>query len=204
MSFGFDGPNSEVRTALKRAHDNRILIFAAMANGGAFKPAAWPANSDLVIGIHSCVDQGKMSSHFTPRPVEKTPNYNFMVVGQDIPAHWLEDKGGGYRSVEGTSFATPVAVAMAALILAFANQTKYWTLRKTCERKLSDHGWGAKVESLWLNEGMGRVLEAISIKTSGGYRSISPELLWRNCCEGDANSIREHAWNEIYKALCHM
>lgn len=121
MSFGFRDYNRQIDLALNRAKENNILVFAAMGNGGIYEGAAWPARvMDDAIGIHSCDESGRTGLELTSAVVADNPN--FMVVGETFPAHWPTQKGGGFRSVEGTSFATPIAVAMAALILAFANQ----------------------------------------------------------------------------------
>ncbi|KAH6892530.1 hypothetical protein B0T10DRAFT_458239 [Thelonectria olida] len=151
MFFGFDGVDMRVDDALGFARDKGILIFAAMANGGIYDKAAWPAReSKDAIGIHSCTEMGKKSSNFTPMPVDRNPN--FMVIGEQIIAHWPTAKRGGFRDAEGTSFATPVAVTMAALILAFVNQTRCQKLREECEEKV-------KVKELWQNWGMTSVGE---------------------------------------------
>jgi hypothetical protein len=197
MSFGFDNDDLKVDEALGLARSKKILIFAAMANEGIYKKAAWPARvSDDAIGIHSCVDMGKISSSFTPMLVER--DSNFMVVGEGIIAHWPNAKGGGFHPVEGTSFATPVAVSMAALILAFANQTRCRKLREESKKKV-------RVEALGLNWGMRRVLEAISEKSTDGYLWINPMLLWAKFPEdGEDDTVeamREHGWRLIRKAL---
>ncbi|KAI9652610.1 MAG: hypothetical protein M1821_008357 [Bathelium mastoideum] len=197
MSFGFDNVNLKVDEALRLAQTQGILIFAAMANGGIYEKAAWPGRvSNDAIGIHSCVDMGKTSSSFTAMPVER--DSNFMVIGENIIAHWPKAKGGGFRPVEGTSFATPVAVSIAALILAFANQGRCRKLREESEKKV-------RVEELRVNSGMRRVLEAISEKSTDGYLWINPKLLWAKFPEDGeedtAEAMREHGWKLIREAL---
>lgn len=197
MSFGFDNFDLKVDEALRLARNQSILIFAAMANEGMYKPAAWPARkSDDVIGIHSCVEMGKVSSRFTPQCVEG--NSNFMVVGEGIIAHWPTAKGGGFRPVEGTSFATPVAVSMAALILAFANQ-------KRCRKLWEENKKKVRVEELGSNSGMRRVLQEISELSTDKYLWIDPMLLWARFPEdGEDNTVeamREHGWKVIRRAL---
>jgi hypothetical protein len=87
---------------------------------------------------------------------------------------------------------------MAALILAFANQTRCQKLREESKKKVH-------VEALGLNWGMRRVLEAISEKSVDGYLWISPMLLWTKFPDdGDedtAVAMREHGWKVIRKAL---
>jgi hypothetical protein len=208
LSLGFDGYHSAVDNALKVAKKKRILVFAAMANGGVHEQAAWPAKeSNLAIGVHSCKDLGAASSWFTPNPV--IANYNFMVIGECIPACGLLARNSENCYVEGTSYATPVAVAIGALILAFANQRRCKAPRNKCEEKLREKRihWNY----MWLNEGMRKVLQAISIEsTCNRYLSISHKLLWKDYRDdrdtyGETNeAMRKHGWKVILDALWDM
>ncbi|MCJ1461421.1 hypothetical protein MMC07_000018 [Pseudocyphellaria aurata] len=125
-------------------------------------------------------------------------NYNFMVVGEGIIAHWPTKKGGGFRPVEGTSYATAVAVSIAALILAFANQNRCRKLRKESEKTVC-------VEELRDIAGMERVLHSISKEPiDRGYLWINPMLLWAEFPEDEdesAEAIRQYGWKKICNAL---
>ncbi|KAH8698087.1 hypothetical protein GQ44DRAFT_733414 [Phaeosphaeriaceae sp. PMI808] len=189
MSFGFPRENKDVEEALKLAYQNNILVFAAMSN-------VWPAKElQLCIGIHSCTVGGKRSSDFTPRLVDNNPN--FIVPGENIPVHWPSSKGGGFRYAHGTSFATPVAVAMGALILTFINQD-------ACEDDRED--FAASQQEVSLDDlgkpwNMARILSEVSYSIDIKYSSISPELLWEGF-EGDGGlQSREHAWKIIKNSL---
>ncbi|KAI1299920.1 hypothetical protein F5Y03DRAFT_243836 [Xylaria venustula] len=200
MSFGFKKVTPDVKVVeqwLKKCKDNGILVFAAMANSAMYTKAAWPARASVdAIGIHSCTETGKLSSGFSPKRIKGNPN--FMVIGEDIPAHWLTEKGGGFRLVKGTSFATPVAVAIAALILAFTRQ-----IRGEEERKES----AVKVDLGYLKEnwGMMKIFEKISEKSDDKYFWINPMLLWKDFPgDGDEKTIegsRKHGWKVIREAL---
>jgi hypothetical protein len=192
MSFGFENENGEVSKALELARDHKILVFAAMANCSMHNPAAWPANDlNLCIGIHSCTVGGHSASDSTARPAKQNPN--LMVVGENIPVHWLASKGGGFRKGEGTSFATPVAVAMGALILTFVHQ-------KRCASKKSSLEGSTKLDHLSHPTGMASLLKKMSDKIATHYALIKPELLWAdNRDQGKAS--RDHAWNVIEGTL---
>lgn len=199
MSFGFQDRVADIGDALKSARTKGILVFAAMANEGMHSSAAWPASKcNEAIGIHSCIATGKTSSSFTPNLVKN--NKNFMVVGENILAHWLTTKGGGFRVIEGTSFATPVAVAMAALVLAFVNQS-----RIKCMAELETAKKSVDVKRLWENSGMIDLLEKVSEKSPDGYLWIDPRLLWRKYLkDGEEETLdtsRAHGWKTIRKAL---
>lgn len=201
MSFGFSyrlrGP---LKSALKKAAREHILVFAAMSNSGNNNPygAAWPASdSGLTIGIHSCQEAGKRSSSFSPPPVASS--HNFMVVGEQVLTHWPETKGGGFRLDEGTSFATPVAASMAALILAFERQ-------HLCKKNREEAEEMVDLDELRELHGMGRVLRHISVpdRETGHYSYIYPSLLWKDfnrAFEGDRKRVRKHAWDVIQDAL---
>ncbi|KAJ4179451.1 hypothetical protein NW767_014625 [Fusarium falciforme] len=196
MSFGFDQFDREVDEMLESARAKEILVFAAMSNAGTHKEAAWPArSSEDAIGIHSCIDKGTKTSDFTPLHVHG--NQNFMTVGEQIMTHWPTRKGGGFRNAQGTSIATPVAASIAALILAFVNQSR-------CKNDREEYQKRVKVRDLWKNGGMIKLLQEIS-KPVGDYRWIDPRLLWsaypERYEEQTADSRRNDAWRRICKAL---
>lgn len=190
MSFGFDDYMNEVGNALDEARDAGIIVFAAMSNNGRHRRAAWPARTaENAIGIHSCGVMGTSRSDFTPDPIKD--NNNFMVVGEAIIAHQLTVKGGGFTTVDGTSFATPVAVSMAALILGFANQAACKELETLYNVK--------ELRSKW---GMRNVLYEIS-EGSGHYSWIRSALLWHRCFfeENEKQLIRDWGLRTIRTAL---
>lgn len=198
MSFGFYESHKEVKAALKRVRDSKILVFAAMSNdGNNSQYAAWPARDPyLTIGVHSCDKWGRKSSGFTPRYVPRS--HNFMFVGEEVITQWPEAKGGGFRLDEGTSFATPAVAAMAALILAFAWQ-------HICRKEREDVKTLIELDELRGIDGMERVLARISEKDETmRYSYIHPKLLWKdldpNLTE-DGSKVRQYAWNVIVESL---
>lgn len=193
MSLGFTDSNDEVREALELACRNNILIFAAMSNGTNYNPAAWPAKElGLCIGIHSCTPGGRRTSDFTPQRVDRNPN--FAVVGERIPVHWLTSKGGGFRLAQGTSFATPVAVAMGALILTFANQQR-------CEINMESVSTDVNPDNLFKPWGMASVFAKISDTIDLYYSLVKPEMLWIDYEGQNGKPSRKHAWEIIEHAL---
>ncbi|KAI0137788.1 ankyrin [Hypoxylon sp. NC0597] len=198
MSFGYDSAPEEVEEALKRAQQNKILVFAAMSNGGSLKEPKWPAREEIyAIGIHSCDGNGTKSG-FTP--LSRLSADNFMTTGENVVTHWPKEKGGPFRLDNGTSFATPVAVAMAALIFAFVEQ-------KVCKIQRAKAQELVKLEKLHENHGMRALLRSISSSNANpGYHTIWPELLWidlhiRYKMTKEKDKCREHAWNVIENAL---
>lgn len=202
LSFGFSARlKGTLKDALKKAADKHILVFAAMSNGGNNNPygAAWPASdTSLTIGIHSCVEKGKRSSAFTPSPIPSS--HNFMVEGERVLTHWPEGKGGGFCFDDGTSFATPIAVSMAALILAFERQ-------HLCKKEREEVGKHVEIDELRELHGMSRVLRQVSVpvlENGYGFSYIHPWLLWKDLnplFSEDRDKIRKHAWSVIQDAL---
>ncbi|KAI1098787.1 ankyrin [Jackrogersella minutella] len=196
MSFGYEHAPKSVREALIRAQRNKIVVFAAMSNGGSYEKAKWPARDNIcAIGVHSCDENGTRSG-FTPLP---NPNaQNFMVVGENIVTHWPKAKGGAFRLDDGTSFATPTAAAMAALVLSFVEQ-------KICKPEREKAQEFVDLEELRENSGMIALLRSISIAApDSGYLLIHHELLWRNLpvwYERSKGKCRSHAWDLIQNAL---
>ncbi|KAI0836730.1 ankyrin [Hypoxylon sp. FL0890] len=172
LSFGYDSAPEEVEEALNRASQNKVIVFAAMSNGGSLEGARWPARNEIyAIGVHSCDENGTRSG-FTPLPAPNADN--FMTTGENIVTHWPRAKGGPFRLDDGTSFATPVAVAMAALILAFVEQ-KICKIQRAKAEKL------VRVEKLHDNYWMSALLKSISsLEANSGYHTMRPELLWKD------------------------
>ncbi|KAI1140171.1 ankyrin [Hypoxylon sp. FL0543] len=198
LSFGYDSAPEEVEDALNRASQNKIVVFAAMSNGGSLEGAKWPARNEMyAIGVHSCDENGTRSG-FTPLPASNADN--FMATGENVVTHWPRSKGGPFRLDDGTSFATPVAVATAALILAFVEQ-KICKIQRAKAEKL------VRLEKLHDNYWMSAVLKSISsLEANPGYHTIRPELLWKDLpirykISKDKEKCREHAWNIIEDAL---
>jgi len=186
----------DLRTALVNANSENIVIFAATSNDGAHDPVAWPAKDpDFAIGIHSSSDSGQRQSDFTANRFDGS---NFTIVGENILSQWPTSKGGGFRLCTGTSFATPVAAAVGALILAFASQ-------KMCRRDRVRTQGTISLEKLHTNSGMTKVLKSISAEkawANGQYLWIHSKLFWKDYDEnGDPEKARRHAWDVLERAL---
>ncbi|GAW11383.1 hypothetical protein ANO14919_007270 [Xylariales sp. No.14919] len=204
MSFGFTRPPLVVKQALERAK-GKILVFAAMSNDGNNSPtgAAWPARDlDYAIGIHSCKEGGRKTSDFTPPHVPAT--HNLMVVGEGIITHWPESKGGGFRVDDGTSFSTPAAAAMAALVLAFWYQRRGRKERTEVENLVD-------MEELRRNKVMSSLMMQ-NMGTGGenaNFSYVRPQLLWMNYNPLSDDQLRpeykrRHAWAVIQDALSRL
>lgn len=119
MLFGLepDNRNVDIDKAISYALKANTTIFAAATNNGGNKPRAYPANKrNGVICIHASDGRGN-DGGISPSPESRKDN--FSTSGVSIESKW---KG---RKVlkSGTSFATPIAAALAADVLEFARYT---------------------------------------------------------------------------------
>lgn len=117
MSFGWERLKPAVRYQLTRANLANILVFAAASNEGRRNPEliSYPAREETVLAIGSARGNGKDSS-FNPPPVWNKPI--FLVLGEAIPLHDSRNRSiSKTQRLNGTSFATPIAAGLAALVI---------------------------------------------------------------------------------------
>jgi subtilisin family serine protease len=173
LSLGFPYESSfELTEALEDANHKGIIVFAAAANHGNREAISWPARDrDLAICVTSGDDQNRLS-RFAPSGNTELPV--FITHGEDVYSQWPTNLGGGFRTMTGTSVSTPIAVGMAAMILAFLNTTSHWS--QEVKREWLDR---SKERRLRSTRGMGRLLEQIC-RDRNGLRVLSPKLMWED------------------------
>ncbi|RSL81916.1 hypothetical protein CEP51_005512 [Fusarium floridanum] len=119
MCFGFEEPIPLIRKTIDKASkaEKPPLFFAATSNDGAHKGMAWPAREMSVIGISSTTSDGSVS---TFNPSENKAYSILYAFGEGVPVK-VADPGNPddhiTEYVSGTSYATPVAAALAANLL---------------------------------------------------------------------------------------
>lgn len=120
MSFGFGERHNPIFEAIKHAHSNGVLLFAAACNDGNNHPSgvAWPANEPRVICVHSGDGLGNKSP-YTP---ESRDNMRIMVLGECIKSAWPEKFSlpENHKYMSGTSCAAPIAAGIAAVLLDYS------------------------------------------------------------------------------------
>jgi hypothetical protein len=190
MSFGWDHEMPEVGEQIDRARAKGILLFAAASNDGDFTPkhGVYPASHHLVYCIYSCRGLGN-SSEFNPRFTDDAAK--FMFPGEDLAILETNNKPvTGTVRQSGTSFATPIAAGIAAMILDLARLTLEDS--EEVERRLK------KVE------GMTAILRAMSTGArDGGYYHIQPWTLLGKPkpIESLHNPNESHQWFTLMNML---
>jgi Subtilase family len=171
MSFGlkpFGYGNQKLRQAYIdiaseiQLSKNKIL-FAAAANAGDNTDRAFPASCEEVICVHASNGKGKDGGI---SPSAKGREDNFMTLGIAVECDNLNDPKCPKKEYKsGTSYATPIAAAIAAQVL-------YVTECLMDVRKSS-------LECLRTRKGMRKMFELMCEPTgSSGYRYLAP---WVKC-----------------------
>ncbi len=166
MSFGMPNRSPRIDKAISRAQYHNKIMFAAAANDGANSTIAYPAKSDMVIGIHSLDGNGNRSG-FTPSPLENRDN--FATLGEAVESSWPDRSGTRVASRKsGTSYATPIAAGIAATFLDYA----------TLKVGLDDDA----MDRLYSLQGMRAIFKLMAdgkgSKARDGYDYVAPWRLW--------------------------
>ncbi|KAK5057883.1 hypothetical protein LTR84_011884 [Exophiala bonariae] len=173
MSFGFPSVIFKMDQALKLAAMNDVLLFAAASNDGANEDItrAWPARDDSKVFCIHATDA--LGNSWKGNPPKQSATHNFATLGENVLTTGKQHTMVGKT---GTSMATPIAAATAALLIDFSRLPKM-------KGKKFDH-----IDSVATFQGMKRLLLATSPKTEdGNFRYIKPwHLFSTNKYEYDA------------------
>lgn len=124
MSFGFYSRDiegyDELESAIHNAYSAHVLVFAAASNSGANLDRAYPARDDNIICINSTDANGNRSP-FSPTALSDA--INLATVGEAVESAWplrlCDASESGLKHKSGTSYATPIAAAIAAFLLQY-------------------------------------------------------------------------------------
>ncbi|TKA30231.1 hypothetical protein B0A54_15425 [Friedmanniomyces endolithicus] len=171
MSFGWpkEDKSRSISQTIETAsteRDGRVLFFAAASNSGGDYAEWFPASHDFVNAIRATTSEGSFDTFNAP------PNFSgadvIGTLGVDVLGA-SRDPENPERSDSGTSFATPIAAAIAALVLDAAkinaqasggqlNKDTYDTLRtrqgmrkmffaESMSRKMNERSWYLNADS---------------------------------------------------------
>jgi hypothetical protein len=199
ISLGLPHFHRDVADAIDRATAKGILVFAAAGNSGKNQFMSFPASYSNVIPIYSCDGHGNAPDPDT-NPAPSAPGERFCILGEGVESRWLgtPKEPNVISAQSGTSRATPIAAATAALVLEFALQAS-----RLHDRDARQPEYPEMESRLWYlrrPDGMRRVFrDLLSTEMSGGqgYRYVKPwELL-------DAN---KGSWmkDDAHKAVAHV
>jgi hypothetical protein len=170
LSFGFGktGTPDKIQKEIENCVNAGIIVFASASNDGGNRPRTYPGNYGRVLCVHSATGMGDGSS-FSPTPEETdTKKHNFSAVGECVKSYWpLKDPNAAdaaskkYKYMSGTSFATPVAVSIAAFMVGYI------------QKNMPDHEWNVEPLS---PGGMQTIFRMMSKENKrDGYDWISPQ-----------------------------
>jgi membrane-anchored mycosin MYCP len=113
--------DAAVRAAVERAVADDVLVVAAVGNGHqpdrtGPDPAPYPASYDGVIGVGAVNQDGKLLA-----ASQVGPYVDLVAPGEAVLA---ATRVSGHEAVNGTSFATPLVAATAALVWAASPQLR--------------------------------------------------------------------------------
>lgn len=163
LSFGFDiitpadGIQKQINLCLWDS-EKPIVVFSSASNDGAEGSRTWPAKCEGVICVYSAKQRGQKADCNPPCE----GNLNLSFVGENVRPIWGRkdlEKSEDMPYESGTSYATPVAVSIAAFMIAFI-QIKGW----------DNWAWMYPPAS---PQGIVRIFQMMSVKADG-YDWVSP------------------------------
>ncbi|KAF3071778.1 Subtilisin-like protease 2 [Trichoderma lentiforme] len=139
LSFGFPEYQDKldpINKAIRNAASSGLIIFAAAGNEGGNAGMSWPASLQDkrdVIPIYSSNGKGKLSGM---NPSSRTGSYIY-TLGKGVKSCQVRDVDGVQQVIHrsGSSFATPIAAATAAIILRFVDSANP---SPECSKKLEE------------------------------------------------------------------
>ncbi|MFF8297962.1 S8 family serine peptidase [Streptomyces globisporus] len=169
MSFGGQYSSPQEREAIKYAESRGKLLFAAVGNEGHKQneqeyPAAYPQ----VVGVASADSSGKVAS-----TSQHAGTVDLASPGSDVPS-WCDNSFKSYCPGSGTSAATAIASASAALVWSLHPD---WTANQVLNVLFDTAGrdWKDGERSTYLGHGLIRPsMNVLKGKGDPGAPDISP------------------------------
>ena len=181
MSFGFTNVQQEISYTIDkivRKREQYILLFAAAGNRGKNSDEEFPASHRDVFSVHSTDHHGNYSGFDTGLTKD------IATLGENIE---------GLSSaplVSGTSFATPIAAAICALVLDAIRDCA------SDDHNLRDTKNLGRYRDLCTLKGMEKVmsLSEFTPQTRTGSRCLDPRI-FSSCKKAERRAVFEYAVN---------
>ncbi|MBR2869205.1 MAG: leucine-rich repeat protein [Clostridia bacterium] len=113
VSLGFYEDSDVLKNAIDRAHENDIIVTAAAGNDNTDNPF-YPSSYDSVIRVAATNSQNVIANF---------SNYSNIDIAAPGVSIMTTNFNGGYLTTSGTSFASPLVAAVAAVILSIAPES---------------------------------------------------------------------------------
>lgn len=167
LSFGYrvvDNPDN-IQTEIKSCLDKGIVVFASASNDGGTRDRTYPAEYNRALCIHASNGKG---NNWKDNPTPLLHRDNFSVVGVCILSSWpvnlLKGDEKKKKHQTGTSFATAVAVSIAAFMIGYVHQ------------HMPEYKWNTKP---WEPDGMVKIFQILK-DAREGYDWVCPERYIRS------------------------
>ncbi|AZK96847.1 S8 family serine peptidase [Streptomyces tsukubensis] len=169
VSFASEFSTSQERAAVEYAHGKGKLIFAGAGNNARTgnKPQ-YPASYPDAIGVASADKKGTVAEHS-----QHGDNVDITAPGTDVPV-WCDESFQKYCKGSGTSAATAIASASAALVWSAHPD---WTANQVLRALIDTAGrsWAKGTRSNYLGHGLIRPAQiVVDKKGDPGAPDISP------------------------------
>jgi hypothetical protein len=168
MSCGFTRTFEAIQSAIDNAFAKGTLILAAAGNSGAIEECRWPASDQNVLGMAAAHGNGK-NYDYNPRPNRN--RQSFSILGCAVPGYLPSESKKNYRS--GTSHATAVATAVAAIIMQVLRDCKDDIIK---DKEYGREQYMYTENMLRTKSGMEKVFRQMVDEDhdSGGYYFVKP------------------------------
>ncbi|MEO7142541.1 MAG: S8 family serine peptidase, partial [Bryobacteraceae bacterium] len=142
ISIGGASSSSTLQSAVNYAWNKGAVVFASAGNGGSNAPY-YPAACQYAVGVSATDSTDTLASFssYGPDVSLSAPGVNILTT----------TTGGGYGYWSGTSFSSPVAAGVGALVLSYAPSMSAQALVNVLEQNSDDlgapgydqyYGWG--------------------------------------------------------------
>lgn len=181
MSLGGPGENPGMEVVIERAYQKGVAVFAATGNDGG-SLTQYPASYNHVIGV-AATDANNERASFS--------NYgastDLAAPGVNIWATYES----GYRSLQGTSMACPVAAGEAAVILSGADALSALA-GKTGRVRVDELEKIMKANTISAGSGMGKgitVLPKVFKLSTASAKPNAPKITFKDTSNDTAQSL---------------